>query len=183
MEGNLPDSPEKFSRGLVQVFTGDGKGKTSAAMGVVLRALGQGLKVCVIFFMKGAYPSGERNILSKLPNVTLATFGGGFVDPANVEPEQKEQAREALASAAKAMLSGDYDLVVLDEVNVAVAWKLLEVDEVVKLIRDKPEDLELVLTGRNADPKIIKEADLVTEMLMIKHPYTAGIGARRGIEY
>ena len=174
----------KNSRGLVQIFTGEGKGKTSAALGVVIRALGQGLRVYIVFFMKGDYPYGERLILSKLPNVTMASFGSlEFVDPANIKPEEIEQARQALAAAREAMLSGSYDLVVLDEVNVAVAWKLVELDDVIRLIDDKPPNVELILTGRKADIKLVQRADLVTEMLKIKHPYDEGVMAREGIEY
>ena len=174
----------KDSKGLVQIFTGDGKGKTSAALGAVIRALGQGLRIYIVFFMKGDYPYGERRILSELPNVTMVSFGSlEFVDPTNVKPEEIEQARQALAAAREAMLSGSYDLVVLDEVNVAAAWKLIELDEVVKLIVDKPQNVELILTGRKADTKLIQLADLVTEMLKIKHPYDKGITSRRGIEY
>ena len=174
----------KDSKGLVQIFTGAGKGKTSAALGVVIRALGQGLRVCIVSFMKGDYPYGERNILSKLPNVTMASFGSlEFVDPANVKPEEIEQAKQALATAREAMLSGSYDLVVLDEVNIAVAWKLVELDEVIRLISDKPQNVELILTGRYADTKLVQQADLVTEMLKIKHPYDEEITSRKGIEY
>jgi cob(I)alamin adenosyltransferase len=171
-------------RGLVQIFTGDGKGKTSAAVGAVIRALGHGLKVYVGFFMKGDYPSGERDILSQLPNVTMESFGvGGFVDRADIKAEEKEQAKRGLAAASKAVLSGNYDLVVLDELNLAVAWNLVELDEVLKLIDGKPEGVELILTGRQADSRLIQSADLVTEMLKIKHPYDEGIKAREGIEY
>jgi len=174
----------KDSKGLVQIFTGDGKGKTSAALGAVIRALGQGLRIYIVFFMKGDYPYGERRILSELPNVTMVSFGSlEFVDPTNVKPEEIEQARQALAAAREAMLSGSYDLVVLDEVNIAVAWKLVELDEVIRLISDKPQNVELILTGRKADTKLIQLADLVTEMLKIKHPYDKGITSRRGIEY
>ena len=179
-----PSSAEPLRRGLVQIFTGDGKGKTSAAIGAVIRALGHGLRVYIAFFMKGEHPSGERSILSQLPNVTMESFGArGFVDPVNINPEEKEQAKRALASARKAMLSGNYDLVVLDEVNLAAAWNLVELDEVLKLIDDKPEGVELILTGRRADSKLVQSADLVTEMLKIKHPYDKGVAAREGIEY
>ena len=175
---------EPLPRGLVQIFTGDGKGKTSAAIGAVIRALGHGLKVYIVFFMKGDYPYGERSILSQLPNVTMDSFGSsGFVDPANIKPEEKEQAKRALVAAREAMLSGSYDLVVLDEVNMAVAFKLIELDEVLKLIEDKPQGVELILTGRRADSRLVKSADLVTEMLNIKHPYDEGVAARGGIEY
>jgi len=177
-------SSESFKKGLVQIFTGDGKGKTSAALGTVVRALGHGLRVCIIVFMKGDYPYSEWAFLSKVPDVQVARFGfGTFTDPANVKPEEKEQAEKALATAREAMLGGNYDLVVLDEVNIAVAWKLVELDEVVKLIRDKPQNVELILTGRHADTKLVQLADLVTECLKIKHPYDKGIMARKGIDY
>lgn len=171
-------------RGLVYVFTGEGKGKTSAALGIVLRALGNGLRVYIAFFMKGSYYSGERNILAKLPNVAMVSFtSSGFTDPANVRPEEKQQAKQTLSTAREAMLSGNYDVVVLDEVNLAVAWKLIELDEVVQLINDKPRNLELILTGRKADTRLVQMADLVTEMLKIKHPYDEGVPARKGIDY
>ena len=178
------DSSVPFTKGLVQIFTGEGKGKTSAALGVVLRALGHGLRVCIVYFMKGDYPYGERNVLSKLPNVKFVSFGSlEFVDPANVKPEEIEQAKQGLAAAREAMLGGNYDLVVLDEVNVATAWKLVELDEVVRLIQDKPSNVELILTGRHADTKLVQLADLVTECLKIKHPYDKGITSRKGIDY
>ena len=175
---------EPMRRGLVYIFTGDGKGKTSAALGTVLRALGHGMRVYIIYFMKGDYPYGERAVLAKLADVTMASFGSlEFVDPANVKPEEIEQAKLALVTAREAMLSGNYDLVVLDEVNVAVAWKLVELDEVTRLIRDKLPKVELILTGRQAHAKLIEMADLVTECLKIKHPYDKGIMARKGIDY
>lgn len=177
-------SPEPQLRGLVQVFTGDGKGKTSAALGIVLRALGHDKRVYIAYFMKGDYPYGERHVLSQLPNVHFASFGGiGFIDPSNIKPEDREQAKQALAAAREAVLSGNYDLVVLDEVNLAAAWRLVEVDEVIRLINDKPQNVELVLTGRHADAKLIQLADLVTEMLKIKHPYDKGVMARKGLDY
>jgi len=179
-----PSSPEPSNQGLVQIFTGDGKGKTSASLGTVLRALGHGLRVYIAVFMKGDYPYGEWVTLSQLPNVTVARFGQrGFVDPANVKPEEIEQAKQALAAAREAMLSGDYDIVVLDEVNVAVAWNLVALDEVIRLIKDKPRNVELILTGRQAATKLIELADLVTEMVKIKHPYDKGVLARKGLDY
>lgn len=177
-------SSAPFKKGLIQVFTGDGKGKTSAALGIVLRALGHGLRVYIVYFMKGDYPYGERSVLSRLPNIKFASFGSlKFIDPAKVEPEEIEQAKQALAVASEAMLGGEYDLVVLDEVNVAIAWKLVELDEVVRLIKAKPPNVELILTGRQADAKLVELADLVTECLKIKHPYDKGILARPGIDY
>jgi len=174
----------KKNRGLVQVFTGNGKGKTSAALGAVLRAVGHGLKVYIVFFMKGKYPYGEFSTLPKLPNVDVASFGlRCLINPAEINPEEIEQAKLALSVARKAMLSGNYDMVVLDEVNVALYFKLIELDEVVRLIGDKPRNVELILTGRYADAKLIELADLVTEMVKLKHPYDKGVKARKGIEY
>jgi len=181
---NKPSSSESVSEGLVQIFTGDGRGKTTAALGLVLRALGHGLRVYITVFMKGDYPYGEWETLAKLPNVNIARFGfRDFTDPAAIKPEEIEQAKQALAAAREAMLSGNYDLVVLDEVNVAVAFKLIELDEVVRLIQDKPSNVELILTGRHADTKLVQLADLVTECLKIKHPYDEGIMARPGLDY
>jgi cob(I)alamin adenosyltransferase len=172
------------TRGLVEIFTGEGKGKTSAALGTIIRALGHGLRVYIVFFMKGDFPYGEHKILCQLPNCTVERFGfQEFVNPANVKPEEKEEARKALEAARKAMLSLKYDVVILDEVNVAAAWKLIDVDSVVKLIHDKPEKVELILTGRYADPKLIELADLVTNMVKVKHPFDKGILSRKGIEY
>lgn len=179
---NSPSQPSR--KGLVQIFTGDGKGKTTAALGLAVRALGHGLRVFVAVFMKGDYPYGEWKVLATFPNVKIARFGfRTFTDPANVKPKEKEEARRALTAAREATLSGNYDLVILDEVNVATAWKLVELDEVVKLIQDKPPNVELVLTGRQADKRLIELADLVTECIKVKHPYDRGIKARTGIEY
>jgi cob(I)alamin adenosyltransferase len=183
------DSAETLSdttstKGLVEIFTGEGKGKTSAALGAIIRALGHGLRVYIVFFMKGDFPYGEQKILCQLPNCTVERFGfQEFVDPAHVKPEEKEEARKALEAARKAMLSMKYNVVILDEVNVAAGWKLIDVNDIVKLIHDKPENVELILTGRYADPKLIEMADLVTDMVKIKHPFDKGIKSREGFEY
>jgi cob(I)alamin adenosyltransferase len=170
--------------GLVEIFTGNGKGKTSAALGVVLRALGHGLRAHVVYFMKGDYPYGERSILTLLPGVTFQSFGfTEFCDPANVTEQEKEQARQGLKAARQAITGGEYDLVVLDEINIAVAWKLLDIDDVIRLIEEKPEGVDLILTGRHADQRLIERADLVTDMVEVKHPFHQGIKARRGIDY
>ena len=153
-------------------------------MGTVLRAVGHGLRVYIVFFMKGSYPYGEQEVLARLPNITTARFGHeSFVDPSQVKEEEKEEARRALFTAQQAMLSNEYDLIVLDEVNVATAWKLIDLEELLQLIKEKPADVELILTGRYADAKLIELADLVTEMLEIKHPYSNGIRGRPGIDY
>ena len=180
---SIPPS-ESSNRGLVEIFTGNGRGKTSAALGIALRALGHNLRVHIIFFMKGHYPYSEQKTLAQLPNISFSMFGQEhFVDPANVKPEEKEQARVALDKAREVIYSGNYDVVILDEINVASAWKLLEVSEVLELIQNKPEDIELILTGRYADDRLINSADLVTEMVKIRHPYDRGIKARGGIDF
>ena len=170
--------------GLVQVFTGNGKGKTSAALGVVMRCLGHGMRTHVTFFMKGEFPYGEQEVLARLPNVTFGRFGHvEFVDPQNVKPDEREQARQALEDARKAVMSGEYDLVVLDEVNVAAAWGLVDVEDVVALVEGKPERTEIILTGRYADERIVQLADLVTEMREVKHPFQKGVTSRKGMDY
>ncbi len=174
-----------LKQGLVSIFTGEGKGKTTAAIGTAVRAAGHGLKVFIVFFMKGKdYVHGEAEALSKLDNITLVSFGQrGWVDKDNVTAEDKEQAKSALAAATEAVASGKYDLVILDEVNIALNYRLIEADDVIKLINEKPKGVELILTGRYAEPRLVQIADLVTEMLMIKHPFSRGIKARRGIDY
>jgi cob(I)alamin adenosyltransferase len=175
---------ETATKGLVEIFTGNGKGKTSAALGIALRAAGHGRRVYIVFFMKGEFPYGEQKTLSDLPNVDFDRYGfESFVDPANVRPEEKEEAQKALAAAEQAMFSKRYNVVILDEVNVAASWKLIDVKEIITLIKDRPEDIDLILTGRYADPRVIELADLVTEMVKIKHPYDKGIPSRRGIDY
>ena len=168
----------------MQIFTGNGKGKTTAALGTILRAAGHGLKIFIVFFMKGDYAYGEFNSLLNLPNVEILKSGfREFTDPLNIKPEEKEQAQSALVAARKAVTSGKYNLVVLDEVNVALEFKLIETAEVIKLIEDKPPHVELILTGRYADNRLLEKADLVTEMVKVKHPFDKGIKARKGIEY
>lgn len=172
-------------RGLVQVFTGDGKGKTTAALGTILRAAGHGLNIFIIFFIKGHYAYGEYSTLAKLPNVRFASFGlRQFIyKNREINPEEKKQAEAALAAAREAVNSGHYDLVVLDEINVALDFHLIEMDDVINLIKKRPPHVELILTGRHADGRLIEMADLVTEMVKVKHPFDKGVKARQGIEY
>ena len=176
--------PRPFEEGLVEVFTGTGKGKTSAALGIALRAAGHGLRVHVVYFMKGDTRYGEQEAFGRLGTVTYSRFGHvTFVDPNRVREEEKAEARRALAAGREAMLSGGYDIVILDEVNVASAWGLVGVEDVLALIEQRPANVELILTGRYADPRIIAAADLVTEMVELKHPYNIGTPARQGIDY
>jgi len=174
----------KLEKGLVQVYTGDGKGKTSAAFGLALRAIGRGLKVYVIQFIKGGFDYGELYIVDKLPNLTLKAFGRGqFVTRKPPDNVDVELAEEAFALAKKVVESGEYDLVILDEINVALNLNLLSLEKVLELIKNKPKHVELVLTGRYAPNEIIEVADLVTEMREVKHPYRRGCLAREGIDY
>lgn len=167
----------------MRLFTGDGKGKTTAALGLAMRAAGRGLRVHIVFFMKGPFPYGETFSLSTL-GISFRQFGGlDFVNPGEVKEEEKRWAREALAHAWEAMQSASYDLLILDEVNLAAAWGLLELQEVRQLLEAKPEEMELILTGRYADPGLIAQADLVTEMKKLKHPFDEGLLAQEGIEY
>lgn len=173
-----------LKRGLVQVYTGEGKGKTTAALGLAMRAAGHGLRVYIIQFMKGWPNYGELKSVGGHPQITLRQFGRpGFVDPEKPEPADVEMAQEALREARRVLVSGSYDLVILDEVNVALKWGLIELEDVLALIEEKPKHVELVLTGRYAPPEVIERADLVTEMREVKHPYRRGIKGREGIEY
>jgi cob(I)alamin adenosyltransferase len=174
----------KLEKGLVQVYTGNGKGKTSAAFGLALRAIGRGLKVYIIQFIKGGFDYGELYMLDKLPNLTLKAFGRGrFVTAKPPEKEDIKLAEEALQLSEKVVTSGEYDVVILDEVSVALNLKLISLDDVLELIKTKPKHVELVLTGRSAPNEIIEVADLVTEMREIKHPFSKGFPARKGIEH
>jgi len=174
----------KLEKGLVQVYTGNGKGKTTAAFGLALRAMGRGLKVYIIQFIKGGFDYGELYIVDKLPNLTLKAFGRGeFVTEKPAEKVDVEFAEEAMALAEEVVKSGEYDIVILDEINVALSLKLIKIEKVLEVIKDKPKHVELVLTGRYAPNEIIEAADLVTEMKEVKHPFSKGFQARKGIEY
>jgi len=174
----------KLERGCVQVYTGDCKGKTTAALGLALRAVGRGLRVIMIQFMKGGGPYGEHLAATRLaPELTIIPTGRpGWVNRDNPAEEDKRLAADALAMAREKLLSNEYDMVILDEINGAVFFGLLTVDDQLDLIRQRPDKVELVFTGRNVDSRVIEAADLVTEMREIKHYYKAGVPAREGIE-
>jgi cob(I)alamin adenosyltransferase len=174
----------KLENGLVQVYTGNGKGKSSAAFGLALRAIGRGLKVYAIQFIKGGFDYGELYVVDKLPNLKLKAFGRGkFVTEKPPGKEDVKLAEQALALAEEVVKSGEYDIVILDEINVALNLKLIEIEKVLELMKNKPKYVELVLTGRYAPNEIIEAADLVTEMREVKHPFNKGYQARKGIEY
>ena len=174
----------RLKKGLVQVYTGNGKGKTSAAFGVAFRAIGRGLKVYIVQFIKGGFDYGELHVVDRLPNLELKAFGRGkFVTEVPPPEEDSKLAQDAFRFAREIVESGEYDIVILDEINVAMHLKLLKIDNVAALIKNKPKHVELVLTGRHAPAEIIASADLVTEMREIRHPYTQKIPPRKGIEY
>lgn len=178
---------ENIDHGLVHVYTGGGKGKTTAALGLALRAVGYGKKVLIIQFIKGFGKSGELIAARRLkPHLSIKRLGSGFV---GISGDQKplaihrQAARRAFALAAGALAAKKHDLIILDEINVAISLGLLSAEEVAGLIKARPEGLELVLTGRGAPAKIINLADYVSEIREIKHPFRRGIGARKAIDY
>jgi cob(I)alamin adenosyltransferase len=173
-----------LEQGCIQVYTGDCKGKTTAALGLAFRAVGRGLKVCMIQFMKGGGPYGEHLATERLaPQLTIIPTGRpGWVNKDNPAEEDKQLAAKALALGQQALFGGEYDIVILDEINGAIGFGLIQVEELLEMMRNKPPKVELVLTGRNADQRVIDAADLVTEMRQIKHYYQAGVPARIGIE-
>jgi cob(I)alamin adenosyltransferase len=177
-------SEHMLERGLIQVYTGNGKGKTTAALGLALRAVGRKLRVCMIQFAKGCEPCGEHLAAEMLaPYLTIVQTGHkGWLGRNKPGPEVAARAREAFELAQKAVTGAEYDLVILDEINIAVFYDLVTVEELLQLMEAKGTCVELVLTGRNAAREIIEAADLVTEMREIKHYYKAGIKARIGIE-
>ena len=173
-----------MEQGMVQVYTGDGKGKTTAALGLALRAVGRGFKVCVVQFIKGGGVYGEHLAARQLePLLTIHQTGrDGWIFRDKLEGEDIRIAQEALEFAREAINSGSYDLVILDEINGAVWFGILSVDDLLEMIESKPSRVELVLTGRSAHSRVIEAADLVTEMREIKHYYQQGVDARIGIE-
>ena len=171
-------------KGLIQLYTGDGKGKTTAALGLALRAVGRGARVAFVQFMKGSPVYGEIVSLALLPGVTHVRTGRTkCIFKGDETEEDFAEARRGLKLAAEFMSSGEYDLVVLDEINGAVDFGLLTAAEVTAALDKKAEETEVVLTGRNAPKEFIDRAALVTEMREVKHPYRNGIQARAGVEY
>ncbi len=169
-------------KGYVQVYTGDGKGKTTAALGLAIRAAGHGMKTYIGQFMKGQ-SYGERTALLDHPLITLEQYGDvKCIRREEVTHKHIEQANAGLATALNAMLSGRYEIVILDEVNVAVWFGLLSVQQVLDFLQQRPDNVELILTGRRAPKELIEQADLVSEIKEVKHYYQQGVSARKGIE-
>jgi len=176
--------PGHIGRGYVQVYTGNGKGKTTASLGLAVRAAGHGLRVLILQFMKGWLDYGELEGVRMLaPYVELRQAGRDvFVDPKNPDPEDVRLAREGWDLAKDAIRERRADIVILDEINCAMHFGLLPVAEVLETVKGKPEGMELVLTGRGAPPEIVEAADLVTEMREVKHYFHRGVDARLGVE-
>jgi len=169
--------------GLIQVYFGNGKGKTTAALGLALRAAGRGKEVLIIQFMK-KWDYGELHSIQLIPQITIKTFGTkDFVHKGKAKEIDYQEAKKAFIEGVQAANSGQYDMIIFDELNVAIYFELLELQEVVDFLEEKPEEVEIIITGRNTPKEIIDKADLVTEMCEIKHPYQKGIQARIGIEY
>ena len=175
---------DRLTHGLIQVYTGDGKGKTTCALGLAFRAVGHGFKVYMVQFMKGR-DTGELRAAARLaPDFTIRSFGRpGLVNLRSPAPEDRELVREAWDLARGVIRAGDHDLVILDEINLALAYGLIPWEEALQSLKQRPPWVEVILTGRAAPPELIALADLVTEMTPLKHYYLDGVPARRGIEW
>jgi cob(I)alamin adenosyltransferase len=181
---------ETSRRGLILINTGPGKGKTTAALGTAFRAAGNGMRVLILQFLKGSWHYGELDAAKALgealgQDFVMKQMGRGFVKVggAETDPEDMRMVEEAWEEAAAAILSGDWDLVVLDEINYAIGYKMLDAEKVAEVLRVRPEMVHVILTGRNAHPMLVELADTVTEMREVKHAYEKGILAQRGIEF
>jgi cob(I)alamin adenosyltransferase len=178
----MPDT----RRGLILVHTGPGKGKTTAAMGVALRAVGQGMRVLMLQFIKGSWHYGELDAVQAFGDkFVIKQMGRGFVKVGGEKPDPEDvrMVEDAWAEAEQAIRSGLWDVVILDEINYAISYGMLAVEKVVEALRNKPEMVHVILTGRNAHPTIVELADIATEMRQLKHAYEQGVLAQRGIEY
>jgi len=171
-------------RGLLIVHTGKGKGKSTAAFGMVFRAIGHGFKVGVVQFVKGAWGTGERDILENYPElVTIKAMGEGFTWDTQDRQRDIAAARAAWEMAREMIADPSYKMVLLDELNIVLRYEYLPIGEVIEVLRNKPRDLHVIVTGRNAKDELIEIADLVTEMTEIKHPFRSGVKAQAGIEF
>ena len=170
-------------KGYIQIYTGDGKGKTTAAIGLSVRAVGAGKKVFFAQFVKGQIYSEVKAILQYLPNIIIKQYGLDCFIYHKPKQEDIDAARKGFEEVSEIVLSGKYDVVVLDEANIAIYYQLFSVEELIEVLKRKPEQTEIIITGRNAPVELIEFADLVTEMKEIKHYYTQGIQARVGVEF
>jgi cob(I)alamin adenosyltransferase len=171
-------------RGLLIVHTGTGKGKSTAAFGMVMRAIGHGMRVGIVQFVKGGWTSGERAVLERFPElVTIEVLGEGFTWETQDRKRDIASAEAAWAAAKAMMADPSYRMLVLDELNIVLRYDYLPLAEVLESLRAKPRDLHIIVTGRNAKPELIAESDLVTEMSLVKHPFQVGVKAQKGIEF
>ncbi|MDY6863609.1 MAG: cob(I)yrinic acid a,c-diamide adenosyltransferase [Thermodesulfobacteriota bacterium] len=173
-------------RGLIIIHTGEGKGKTTAAMGIALRAAGHKFKILMMQFIKGTWHYGELDAVKQLyPNFEIVPLGKGFITLGDKMPDPKDIqiVEQGWNYCKERIISGKYDIIILDEINYVIYYKLLPLEKVLNVLKKKPESLHLILTGRSAHPKIIEIADLVTEMKEIKHPFNKGVKAQKGIEF
>ena len=183
MEKSKKDCKEyHLNKGLIQLYYGNGKGKTTAAMGLALRAAGCGLKVYIAQFVKGLKYSELISLAKLKDNITVRQYGRGCFIRKEATQKDVEAAQKGFEEVKKIIVSGKYDVVILDEITIAEYFKLISVEDILALMASKPKNVELILTGRKADSRIIEAADLVTEMVEIKHYYNEGIEAREGIE-
>lgn len=175
------------TKGLILVHTGDGKGKTTAGLGLALRAWGSGLRVLILQFIKGGWKYGELEAIERLGQldgrIEIRPLGLGLMRSDEDREKHIKAAAKALQESERMMVSGQYDLIIFDEINYAVKFGLISLDDVLALLDKKPEKLHVLLTGRDARPELIERADLVTEMKLVKHPYQQGIKAQQGIEF
>ncbi len=173
-----------IEKGLLIVHTGKGKGKSTAAFGMVMRCLGHGLRVGVVQFVKGRWETGERGLLERFPElVTINTMGMGFTWETQDRARDIAAARAAWEQAKALMADPGYKLLLLDELNIVLRYDYLPIDEIVSTLKGRRPDLHVIVTGRNAKPELIEAADLVTEMTMVKHPFRSGVKAQAGIEF
>ncbi|MBI2585007.1 MAG: cob(I)yrinic acid a,c-diamide adenosyltransferase [Rhodospirillales bacterium] len=171
-------------KGLIIVHTGKGKGKSTAAMGLAIRAIGNGMRVGIVQFVKGVWKTGERNVLARFPDlVTIKAMGEGFTWETQDRQRDIEAARAAWAAARAMIADESYKMVILDELNIVLRYGYLPVEDVIATLKVKPEMLHVVVTGRNAKDELIEIADLVTEMTMVKHPFRSGVKAQAGVEF
>lgn len=169
--------------GLVQVYTGDGKGKTTAALGLLMRAVGAGRRVLFAQFIKSGQSSECTLLHDRFPEVDCQYYGRGVLLRRNPSDADKDAARAGFENLRERIMSGNYDLVIADEIHHAVSLGMITIDQIIALIEQKPSTVELVLTGRNAHPRILERADLISEIVCRRHPYAQGVQARLGIEY
>jgi cob(I)alamin adenosyltransferase len=172
-----------MNRGLIIVNTGSGKGKTTAALGAALRAAGTGMHVCIIQFLKGSWKYGELESLKRIPEIEIHQMGTGFTWEKENLDEDRKLARAAWEKCREAVLSGRYGMVVFDEINYVLGYGLLDEDEVINFLQQRPEGVHVILTGRNAPERVQEIADMVTEMREVKHHFKKGVKAQKGIEF